>query len=301
MALDVLLSAARISKSFAGVHALRNATLEVRAGEVHALIGENGAGKSTLIKIITGAVTLDEGSVVFNGEQVRDNSPSLSKSLGIAAIYQQPALFPELTVAENIAIGNERSGKFGVVDWRRRRQIADELLERVGANISPDAVAGGLSMPHSPRWHHGRLWLLESGRGSLATVDLASGKIETVARVPGFTRGLDFIGPLAFIGLSQLRETNAFTDIPITDDNSERLSGVWVVNIDTGRTVAFLKFSRTVQEIFAVQTLRGALFPGVVDEDDALLKTTYVLPDAALKEIRLTAAAPNAAAGADAD
>jgi uncharacterized protein (TIGR03032 family) len=175
--------------------------------------------------------------------------------------------------------------------WRANKKDGGILLDYA----SREPIVGGLSMPHSPRWHNGRLWLLESGRGSLATVDIASGKIETVARVPGFTRGLDFIGPLAFIGLSQLRETNAFTDIPITDDNSERLSGVWVVNIETGRTVAFLKFSRAVQEIFAVQTLRGALFPGVVDEDDALLKTTYVLPDEALKEIRLTAAAPNAA------
>ena len=150
-------------------------------------------------------------------------------------------------------------------------------------------------MPHSPRWHRGRLWLLESGRGCLVTVDLKSGKIETVARVPGFTRGLDFIGPLAFIGLSQLRETNAFTDIPITDDNSERLSGVWVVNVETCRTVAFLKFSRGVQEIFAVQAVQGVLFPALVDEDDALIKTTYVLPDAALKEIRLTATEASAA------
>jgi uncharacterized protein (TIGR03032 family) len=181
--------------------------------------------------------------------------------------------------------------------WRANKKDGGILLEYA----SCEPIVAGLSMPHSPRWHDGRLWLLESGRGSLATVDLASGKIETVARVPGFTRGLDFIGPLAFIGLSQLRETNAFTDIPITDDNSERLSGVWVVNIETGRTVAFLKFSRAVQEIFAVQTLRGALFPGIVDEDDALLKTTYVLPDAALKEIRLTAAASNAAAGANAE
>ena len=95
--------------------------------------------------------------------------------------------------------------------------------------------------------------------------------------------------------LSQLRETNAFTDIPITDDNSERLSGVWVVNVETCRTVAFLKFSRGVQEIFAVQAVQGVLFPALVDEDDALIKTTYVLPDAALKEIRLTATEASAA------
>ncbi|HEX4524583.1 MAG TPA: TIGR03032 family protein [Casimicrobiaceae bacterium] len=181
--------------------------------------------------------------------------------------------------------------------WRAHKKDGGVLIDYA----SREPIVRGLSMPHSPRWHRGRLWLLESGRGSLATVDLKSGKIETVARVPGFTRGLDFIGPLAFIGLSQLRETNAFTDIPITDDNSERLSGVWVVNVETGRTAAFLKFSRDVQEIFAVQALRGALFPALVDEDDPLIKTTYVLPDEALKEIRLTATKPNAAAGANMD
>ena len=181
--------------------------------------------------------------------------------------------------------------------WRANKKDGGVLIDYA----SRETIVRGLSMPHSPRWHRGRLWLLESGRGSLATVDLKSGKTETVARVPGFTRGLDFVGPLAFIGLSQLRETNAFTDIPITDDNSERLSGVWVVDVETGRTAAFLKFSHAVQEIFAVQALRGAMFPALVDEDDPLIKTTYVLPDAALKEIRLTAPQPAAAADANRD
>jgi len=89
-----------------------------------------------------------------------------------------------------------------------------------------EPIIRGLSMPHSPRWYRGRLWLLESGRGRLATVDLASGRVETVVQLPGFTRGLDFMGPLAFVGLSQLRESNPFTDIPITDDNADRISGV---------------------------------------------------------------------------
>jgi rhamnose transport system ATP-binding protein len=92
------LKAVNISKAYAGVQALRDASFELKAGEVHALVGENGAGKSTLIKIITGAVLQDEGEIVLNGDVVPDNSPALSKSLGIAAIYQQPALFPELTV-----------------------------------------------------------------------------------------------------------------------------------------------------------------------------------------------------------
>lgn len=144
---NVLLKAANISKNYAGVHALRNASFELRSGEVHALVGENGAGKSTLIKIITGAIEPTDGELFLNGEQVRDSSPSLSKSLGIAAIYQQPALFPELNVAENIAIGQERAGIFSRVDWKRRRRIAQELLSRVGARIDPETTAGELSMP----------------------------------------------------------------------------------------------------------------------------------------------------------
>ncbi|HLA95370.1 MAG TPA: ATP-binding cassette domain-containing protein, partial [Pyrinomonadaceae bacterium] len=116
-----LLKASNISKSYSGVHALRDASFTLRSGEVHALVGENGAGKSTLIKIITGAVLQDDGEIVLNGEAITSNSPALSKSLGIAAIYQQPVLFPELTVAENIAIGRERLGAFGVIDWKERR------------------------------------------------------------------------------------------------------------------------------------------------------------------------------------
>ena len=147
MAENALLSAVNISKSYAGVHALRSATLELNSGEVHALVGENGAGKSTLIKIFTGAVLQDGGEISISGEPVTENSPALSKSRGIAAIYQQPALFPELTVAENIALGQERAGTLGVVDWKERRRIARELLDRVGARIDTETAAAELSMP----------------------------------------------------------------------------------------------------------------------------------------------------------
>ena len=125
-----------------------------------------------------------------------------------------------------------------------------------------DVVVRGLAMPHSPRWYRNRLWVLESSRGTLATVDPASGKVEIVARVPGFARGLDFVGPLAFIGLSQLRETNTFTDIVINEDNADRRSGVWVVNIENGETIAILKFGEAVQEIFAVQIGAGKSVSG---------------------------------------
>src|SRR6266853_3005885 len=144
---NILLRATDIDKSYAGVHALRNASFQLRAGEVHALIGENGAGKSTLIKIITGAVSPNAGVINLNGTAITHNSPRVAKQLGIAAIYQQPALFPELSVAENIAIGLEESSLRRRVDWRERRRRAAELLARVGARIAPDREAGDLTMP----------------------------------------------------------------------------------------------------------------------------------------------------------
>lgn len=145
--MNILLKAENIQKSYAGVQALKSASFELRAGEVHALIGENGAGKSTFIKSITGAVQPDSGKIEIDGQVVKENSPTLAKSLGVAAIYQQPALFPELSIAENIAIGQEKKGFLGRIDWQSRRQRAKELLAEVGARIDPTADAGSLSMP----------------------------------------------------------------------------------------------------------------------------------------------------------
>ena len=144
---NVLLSVTDVTKSYAGVQALKSASFDLQAGEVHALIGENGAGKSTLIKIITGAVEADGGEIKLNGRTVKHISPRAAKQLGIAAIYQQPALFPELTVAENIAIGLEQKGLWAPIDWRERRRHAAELLARVGAKIDVDTEAGVLTMP----------------------------------------------------------------------------------------------------------------------------------------------------------
>jgi rhamnose transport system ATP-binding protein len=143
----VLLRAIGLCKSYAGVHALRGASFELRSGEVHALVGENGAGKSTLIRIITGAVQGDSGTLELDGKQITYNSPRLAKSLGIAAIYQQPALFPELSVAENLALGLEQASLWSRIDWSARRRRAAELLAQIGGSIDPDALACDLSMP----------------------------------------------------------------------------------------------------------------------------------------------------------
>src|SRR6185503_2227060 len=143
----MLLRAIDISKSYDGVDALESATFELRAGEVHALVGENGAGKTTLIKIISGAVVADGGSLELDGVLISENSPGCAKSLGITAIYQEPALFAELTVAENIAFGVDNQSLWRRVDWTKRRHRASELLIEVGARISVDAEAGELTMP----------------------------------------------------------------------------------------------------------------------------------------------------------
>jgi rhamnose transport system ATP-binding protein len=142
-----LLSLVDISKSFGGVHALRNVSLDVRRGEVHALVGENGAGKSTLIKIVTGAHAPDRGELVFDGQGIVHHNPVASRRRGIAVIYQHPALFPDLTVTENIALGLETFRPLARVNWRQRRAQAAELLQRIGANIRPDAVVRDLTMP----------------------------------------------------------------------------------------------------------------------------------------------------------
>jgi rhamnose transport system ATP-binding protein len=142
-----LLQARGIEKRYGGVRALKDVSFNLRSGEVHALVGENGAGKSTLIKVLTGAVQPDAGTVMLGGTAIQNNSPHRSRQLGIAAIYQQPAIFPDLTVAENIALVNEAGGLARRIDWRARSSKAKQLLLEIGAEIDPERVAGTLSMP----------------------------------------------------------------------------------------------------------------------------------------------------------
>ncbi len=205
-------------------------------------------------KFITGLASEDRCHL--NGLAVRDGRPRYVTALGET---------------------DEAAG------WRANKARGGCLID-VPSN---EVIARGLSMPHSPRWHDGKLWVLESGAGSLATVDLATGKLTEVALVPGFTRGLDFFGPYAFIGLSQVRESAHFSGIPITDrlPVEERKCGVWVVDTRDGQTVAFLRFERGVQEIFAVQVLPGARYPDVLPDEHAAVSSTILLPDEALKDV----------------
>jgi uncharacterized protein (TIGR03032 family) len=143
----------------------------------------------------------------------------------------------------------------------------------------------GLSMPHSPRLRDGRLYLLESGDGTIGTVDLAAGRYEKLCELPGFTRGIDFAGPFAFVGLSQVRESAVFSGIPLVDRLEERTCGVSVVDLRTGQVVAFLKFTSGVKEIFAVRVLHGRRQPELLNETVDLLRHAYVLPQENMHEV----------------
>lgn len=165
--------------------------------------------------------------------------------------------------------------------WRANKANGGCVLEVPSGEV----VLKGLSMPHSPRVYGGKSWILESGIGSLSTADFESGRTEIVTKLPGFTRGMDFYRHFAFIGLSQVRETATFSGIPLVEELQERTCGVWVVNLRTGNTVAFLRFEGTVHEIFAVQVLPEICFPDVINECGQVLDSSFVLPDEALIDV----------------
>jgi uncharacterized protein (TIGR03032 family) len=173
--------------------------------------------------------------------------------------------------------------------WRANKAKGGILMDV----RSGEVITRGLSMPHSPRWYAGRLWVCESGAGTLGFIDPGTGRYEPIAQVPGFTRGLDFAGNLAFVGLSQVRESAVFSGIPITErlGAEERTCGVCVVDLASGRMVGLLRFDTTVQEIFAVAVLPGRRWPELIN-DDVRLENSFVVPDAALADVPAALRAP---------
>ncbi len=142
---DIILELKGITKIFPGVKALNNVQFELKRGEVHALMGENGAGKSTFIKVITGVHQPEEGQIFLNGEQVSFKTPKDASDKGIAAVYQHPTTYPELSVTENIFMGHEiMKGAF--IQWNEMHAKAQELLNRLHSNFKPTDEMGTLSV-----------------------------------------------------------------------------------------------------------------------------------------------------------
>jgi len=183
--IDVLMTALvrlqGVSKTFAGVTVLKDVSFDVQSGEVHALLGENGAGKSTLIKIIAGVHQPDPGGTIeLGGEQVRFRSPREARNAGIATVYQELLLFPELTVAENVYLGNAPKTAWRGVDWPAMRRSARELLDSLDSHdLDVDAKVGTLSVANRQRVEiakalsqNARVLIMDEPTAALAEADV---------------------------------------------------------------------------------------------------------------------------------
>ena len=146
MSSEPVLELRDVQKAFGAVIALRSGTIVVDPGSIHALVGENGAGKSTLVKIVAGLYQRDGGDFRFKGESVDFSSTAQSKASGVAVIYQEPTLFPDLTVTENIFMGRQPTGRLGRIDRKAMRHEVERLFMRLGVTIDPDRPAEGLSI-----------------------------------------------------------------------------------------------------------------------------------------------------------
>ena len=175
-----LLDVRNLEKTFPGVRALTGVSFDVRAGEVHALLGENGAGKSTLIKVVSGVYQPDGGEILIDGRASRFTSPEDAKRAGVATIYQELLLFPELTVAENIFLGHAPRAGFGRIDWRAVRTKAEALLASLEIDdLAAGQIVGSLSVGHRQRVeilralsHDARILIMDEPTAALTESDV---------------------------------------------------------------------------------------------------------------------------------
>jgi uncharacterized protein (TIGR03032 family) len=166
-------------------------------------------------------------------------------------------------------------GRSGVASgWRSNKAAGGVIID-----VSDSAIVSeGLCMPHSPRWHAGRLWVLDSGRGDLCQVELRDGRREPLARLPGFARGLALVGNIAFVGCSRVREAAWFSGLPVVEDGNVPECGIWAVDLGSGQIVGWLKFDAGIDEIFDVQWLPGLRCPDVLEADEPAALNAFAVP-----------------------
>jgi len=159
--------------------------------------------------------------------------------------------------------------------WREGKANGGCLMSVPDGRI----VSGGLCMPHSPRWHQGKLWVLESGTGRLLRVGHATGELSWASpELPGFARGLALCGPYAFVGLSKIRQTSAMDGVPLAARRGELKCGVAVVDLRTGRTLASVDFQTAVEEVFDLQLLPAQRFPELLGFQKDTVQHTFIVP-----------------------
>ena len=157
--------------------------------------------------------------------------------------------------------------------WRPNKVHGGVLV----AVPSGDIVASELSMPHCPRLHGGKLWILESGRGELQTVDMASGVREIVCRLPGYLRGLDFCGDYAFVGMCKIRESNMFGGVPISEQCAELKCAIAAVHAASGKVAGYIEFTKGIEELFDLKVLPGVRDPHLLGFEEQTVNRVYSL------------------------
>jgi uncharacterized protein (TIGR03032 family) len=159
--------------------------------------------------------------------------------------------------------------------WREQKATGGVLIDIESNEI----VLRGLAMPHSPRWHDGRLWMLNSGAGELITVDLQTGRYDVVCSLPGYLRGLCLCGSYALVGLSKIREKHIFGGLPVQQRCDNLLCGVAVVDLRTGREAGFFEFTVGCEELYDVQFLPGVFRPTILSLDKSAVRQAIINPE----------------------
>ncbi len=239
-----------ISKSFGGVHALKNVQLTIYPGEVHAILGENGAGKSTLIKTITGVHQPDSGEIELNGQVVQFANPREAQQQGIAAIYQEPSLFPDLSIAENILVGRQPvSG--GRISWRQMNRIASDLLERLHVKLNPRTKARNLSVAQQQMVEIARALSVNAKVLIMdePTSSLTSNEVEELFHI---TKNLRDEGTAVIFISHRLEELFALADRVTTLRDGEYVGTRTLANVTTDELIQMM-VGRKLDDLFPKQ------------------------------------------------
>src|SRR6478752_4500504 len=264
-----LLELRDIHKSFGAVHALRGASLSLYRGQVTALVGENGAGKSTLVKTLAGLHQQDRGDVLLDGEEVSFRDPLHAREAGIAVIYQEPTMFPDLTVAENIFMGRQPLRSLGRIDRKAMRQQSLELFQQLGVKIDPDRAAQGLSIADQQVVEiakaislDARVLIMDEPTAALSGVEVE--RLFTVARrLRDEGRALVFISHrfdevFALCDTVTVLRDGAYVDtVPIADTDIDKLVALMV-----GRDVTELFPKQEAEVGEPLLEVRGLTSPG---------------------------------------
>ncbi|MBE2220910.1 MAG: sugar ABC transporter ATP-binding protein [Anaerolineae bacterium] len=262
-----------VSKSFGGVHALKDVQLDIFSGEVHALLGENGAGKSTLIKVITGVHQPDEGEIDLNGERVYFNNPREAQHQGIAAIYQEPSLFPDLSIAENILVGRQplRGGR---VSWGQMNKEAGALLKRLGVDLNPRTKARNLSVAQQQMVEIARALSVEARVLIMdePTSSLTSNEVDELFRI---TKQLRAEGTAVIFISHRLEELFALADRVTTLRDGEYVGTREMADVTTEGLIQMM-VGRKLDDLFPKQA---------VEIGEVVLEVDHLSVNGAFKDI----------------